>query len=302
MNLNTILAVHGDPMLKFAANISWLYREWPLLERPLKAAEDGFSGVECLFPYHFPARELAASLAHSGLPMVLINAPAGDWDKGERGLAGLPQRGREFQQSLDTAFEYAETLGCKHVHVMAGLLHPTTNAEQQEACLVERLKEACTKAEPRGITILIEALNEVDVPNYLIPDLNTALRIHEQVGCINLKLQFDLYHQQRTSGDLVQSLARLGDRLGHIQCASVPGRHEPDYGEVDYGFIFQQLIRLSYPGWIGAEYGPRKSTRDGLGWLSLAQRLRPALYSRLQGMQHHGTPTTTTLSTEFNNE
>lgn len=289
-------------MLKFAANISWLYREWPLLERPRKAAEDGFAGVECLFPYHFAADELAASLALSELPLVLINAPAGDWDGGERGLAGLPERGADFQHSLETALEYAGVLGCRQVHVMAGLLQPGADVKRQEGCLVERLREACAQAEPRGITVLIEALNATDVPGYLIPDLNKALSIHDQVGHNNLKLQFDLYHQQRSGGDLIQSLGRLGDRLGHIQCAGVPGRHEPDYGEIDYGFVFQQLIRQNYAGWVGAEYGPRQRTRDGLGWLSLARQLRPALYSRLQGMQHQGTPTQTTLSTEYNNE
>lgn len=285
-------------MLKFAANISWLYREWPLLERPLKAAEDGFAGVECLFPYHFPARELASALAHSALPLVLINAPAGDWDNGERGLAGLPERGTDFQQSLNTAFQYAEALGCNQVHIMAGLTHPSFGRKKQEACLVERLKDACAQAELRGITILIEALNQWDVPNYLIPDLNTVMRIHEQVDCTNLKVQLDLYHQQRTNGNLVQSLARLGGRLGHIQCAGVPGRHEPDYGEVDYGFVFQQLIRLSYTGWIGAEYGPRQRTRDGMGWLALAQKLQPAIYSQLQGMPHQVATSKDALSTE----
>lgn len=258
-------------MLKFAANISWLYREWPLLERPLRAAEDGFHGVECLFPYHFSADELAEVLSRSAIPLVLINAPAGNWDSGERGIASLPDRGIDFQKSLDKAFEYAERLDCKQVHVMAGLITPLLKRDEQEACLVERLQDACSQASQRGITILIEALNKIDVPNYLLSDLSTVLRIHEQVNCVNLKVQFDIYHQQLTSGDLVQSLVRLGDRLGHVQCAGVPGRHELDETEINYSFVFKQLSRLGYQGWIGAEYEPRQRTRDGLGWLRVAQ-------------------------------
>ncbi|MCH8532627.1 MAG: TIM barrel protein [Saccharospirillum sp.] len=289
-------------MLKFAANITWLYREWPFLERPLKAAEDGFDGIECLFPYHFPADDLAESLGQSRMPLALINAPAGDWEQGERGLAGLPGREVEFAQSLEQAWHYASILGCSQVHVMAGLQQPSLTRESQLECLIKRLKHACDQANRLGITVMIEALNAQDVPNYLVPNLTTALSIHEQVDRPNLKIQFDLYHQQRTDGDLSQNLARLGSALGHIQCAGVPGRHEPDYGEIDFGYIFQQLTRLNYSGWIGAEYSPRQRTRDGLNWLSAAKKLRPALYSRLRGIHTQGSLNQDYLSTENNNE
>ena len=289
-------------MLKFAANITWLYREWPFLERPIKAAEDGFDGIECLFPYHFPVEELAESVRQSQMPVALINAPAGNWEQGERGLASLPGREVDFTQSLEQAWHYASALGCTKVHVMAGLQQPSLARESQLECLIERLKRACKDANKHGIAVMIEALNAQDVPGYLVPDLTTALYIHEQVNRSNLKIQFDLYHQQRTDGDLSQNLVRLGDTLGHIQCAGVPGRHEPDYGEVDFGFIFQQLTRLNYSGWIGAEYSPRQHTRDGLGWLSSAKALRPALYSRLRGIYSQGSLNQDYLSTENNNE
>jgi hydroxypyruvate isomerase len=267
------LGVLGDIMLKFAANISWLYREWPLLERPIKAAEDGFDGVECLFPYQFTVTQLAKSLKKSALPLVLINAPAGDWDAGERGLAGLPSKETAFKQSLETAMQYATALGCKQVHVMAGVYDPAYTKEAQDGCLITRLAQACEQAEVHGITVLIEALNKHDVPNYIIPDLKTALRIQNEVNRENLKIQFDIYHQQRTDGDLAQNLNGIENQLGHIQCAGVPGRHEPNIGEVDYNFVFKQLIRQGYNGWIGAEYSPRQRTRDGLDWLTSVKNL-----------------------------
>ena len=261
-------------MLKFAANISWMYREWPFLERPIKAAEDGFDAVECLFPYQFSAQDLSEVLKLCKLPLILINAPAGNWDNGDRGLAGLPNREGDFIRSLEMAWQYAQQLDCKKIHLMSGLVHTSMTLEKQYDCLIERLKFACDQAEALGITVLIEALNADDMPNYLIPNLTTALMIHERVDRKNLKIQFDLYHQQRTEGDLSKNLVRIGNKLGHIQCAGVPGRHEPNDGEVDYGYIFKKLSNLKFEGWIGAEYDPRKNTRDGLGWLEIAEPFR----------------------------
>lgn len=261
-------------MLKFAANISWMYREWPFLERPIKAAEDGFDAVECLFPYHFPAQDLSDVLKLCKLPIALINAPAGNWDEGDRGLAGMPHRENDFIRSLALAWQYAQQLDCKKIHLMSGLVQTSITQEQQYDCLIERLRFACDQAEILGITVLIEALNTDDMPNYLIPNLDTALQIHERVNRKNLKIQFDLYHQQRTGGDLSQNLTRIANKLGHVQCAGVPGRHEPHHGEIDYGYIFQKLSNLNYEGWIGAEYNPRENTRDGLGWLEVAKPFR----------------------------
>lgn len=263
-------------MLKFSANISWLYREWPFLDRPEKAAQDGFAGVECLFPYEFEPEALASALKRSDLPLVLLNAPAGSWNLGDRGLAGLPQRYVEFAESLQTALRYARALDCPKVHVMAGNHDPSIGIVQQNDCLVERLQLACDQASAMNVTILIEPLNTFDMPDYLIPDLTSALLIHERVNRSNLKIQLDLYHQQMTGGDLTRTLLALGPNLGHVQCAGVPGRHEPDSGEVNYSYIFQQLTKLNHRVWVGAEYTPMNKTRDCLGWLSRAQNMLPA--------------------------
>jgi 2-dehydrotetronate isomerase len=259
-------------MPRFAANMSLMYGEWDFPERFAAAAEDGFAGVECQFPYAWPAAELAARRADAGVQMVLINAPPGDAAAGERGLAALPGREDEFRRSLlEQALPYAAALGCPRVHVMAGVAPPGADRAAMRATFVANLDWAAAQAAPHGVTLLVEPLNTRDMPGYLIQRQDEAHAICAEVGAANIAVQMDLYHCQIVEGDLSTRLRRHLDpaqptRVGHLQFAGVPDRHEPDEGEVHYPYLFELVDRLGWDGWVGAEYRPRGATRNGLGW------------------------------------
>ncbi len=257
-------------MPRFAANLSWLFTEVPLLDRFAEAAHAGFRGVECLFPYEVPAKEIAERVEAHRLEFVLLNAPPGEWAAGDRGTASLPGREHEFQAGFVTGLRYAQALRCPRVHVMAGLLPAGCDGEQrtrQRSTFVRNLRFACAEARPQGITVLIEALNPRDMPNYLFSTQAEAHSIREEVGATNLKVQMDLYHAQIAEGDLSEKIRRWLPHIGHFQIAGVPGRHEPDTGEISYDWIFRLLGELRYDGWIGCEYRPAQGTTAGLSWL-----------------------------------
>jgi hydroxypyruvate isomerase len=266
-------------MPRFAANVSFLFNEVPLLERFAEAAHAGFRAVECTFPYEVPAKEIADQLKQHRLEMALFNAPPGDWDAGERGTASLPGREHDFAASFVTALRYAEVTGCKRIHAMAGLVPEGADAERRaraRATFVRNLRFACGEALPRGVTVLIEPLNPRDVPNYLMSRQDEAHAIRAEVGAPNLKVQMDLYHTQIVEGDLSERIRRWLPQVGHIQIAGVPGRHEPDIGEINYAWIFKLLDELKYDGWIGCEYRPQQGTAAGLTWLYRLLDRRPA--------------------------
>ena len=257
-------------MPRFSANLSFLFTEVPFLERFAEAAHAGFRGVECAFPYDGTAAEIAAQLKQNRLEMVLFNAPPGDWAAGERGTASLPDREHEFAASFVTALRYAQTLSCKRVHVMAGLVAVDADAQRRaraRATLVRNLRFACGEAQAQGVTVLIEPLNPRDMPGYFYSTQREAHAIRAEVGAPNLKVQMDLYHAQIVEGDLTENIRRWLPQVGHIQIAGVPGRHEPDIGEVNYSWIFRLLEELRYDGWIGCEYKPQQNTAAGLTWL-----------------------------------
>jgi hydroxypyruvate isomerase len=263
-----ILTRHGMP--RFAANLSFLYTEVPFLDRFAAAAHDGFRAVEFTFGYDVVAKEIAARLAAHGLQVVLINAPAGDLAAGDRGLGALPTREHEFAASVATALAYAQTLACPRVHVMAGLLADGADATQrarQRATLVRNLRFAAREAEEQGVALTIEPINPRDVPGYFLTTQADAHSIREEVGVPNLKVQMDLYHAQIVEGDLSAKLRRWLPHIGHIQIAGVPGRNEPDTGEINYRHLFALLDELGYSGWVGCEYRPRAGTSAGLAWM-----------------------------------
>lgn len=244
-----------------------MYQEHPFLERFGAAAADGFTGVEYLFPYSFDARDIATRLKEHGLSQVLFNAPPGDWDKGERGIAALPGREEEFKRSIATALDYADVLGNQNIHVMAGLVGPNDDRARHRAVYIENLAYASAQAAARGHTVLIEPINTRNMPGYFLNRQDDAHRIREAVGAPNLEVQFDLYHAQIVEGDLAIKLRATIAHVGHIQIAGVPERHEPDEGEVNYPYLLKLIDELGYTGWIGCEYVPRGRTSDGLAWL-----------------------------------
>lgn len=261
-------------MPRFAANLSMLYNELDFLDRFAAAARDGFKGVEYLFPYAYPAADLAARLRAHGLQQVLFNAPPGNWEAGERGLACVPGREAEFQRGIATAVSYARALQCPRIHVMAGLVPPGADAATVRATYIANVRHAAGLAAPHGIQILLEPINGRDMPGFFLNRQDQAHALVAEIGATNVKVQMDLYHAQIVEGDLATKIRQYlpGGNVGHFQIAGVPERHEPDVGEVNYAYLFNVIDRLGYDGWIGCEYRPARgaaphATSDGLGWL-----------------------------------
>ena len=263
-------------MPRLSANLSWLFTEVPFLERFGEAARAGFRAVEFAFAYDVPERAIADRLAEHGLECVLINAPPGDYALGERGIAALPGREKDFAASFATALRYAAVLRCPRIHVMAGLVRAAELRAQTRATFISNLRYACEAAHAQGVTVLIEALNPRDVPNYLFSTASEAHAIREAVGAPNIKAQMDFYHTQIVEGDLAAKLERWLPHIGHLQIAGVPGRHEPDVGEIDYAWLLRRVDELGYDGWVGCEYRPRTTTLAGLGWRDRLVPLRPS--------------------------
>jgi hydroxypyruvate isomerase len=261
-------------MPKFAANLSMLYPELDFLDRFDAAAKDGFKAVEYLFPYAFEIRDIVARLKANGLQQVLFNAPPGNWDAGERGLACLPGREAEFRAGIHQALDYAAALGCPRIHVMAGLLPAGSAHAAHDATYIKQLGWAATQAAQHGVDVLIEPINTRDIPGFFLNRQDRAHAVLAEVAAPNLKVQMDLYHCQIVEGDLAMKLRQYlpGGRVGHIQIAGVPQRHEPDLGEINHPYLFALLDELGYSGWIGCEYRPARGmqaggTSAGLGWL-----------------------------------
>jgi 2-dehydrotetronate isomerase len=257
-------------MLRFAANLTTMYGEYPFPGRFAAAANDGFTAVEYLFPYEYPAQQLAAWLQAHGLVQVLLNAPPGNSAMGDRGLACLPGREEEFRAAIQTALEYAQTLSCPRVHVMAGIRPPGLEHVVLLRTFVANLAWAAELAASAGTELLIEPINPRDMPGYFLNRQDEAHAIVAEIGSPMLKVQMDLYHCQIVEGDVTMKLRKYlsGQKnVGHIQIASVPERNEPDRGELNYDHVFELIDELGYDGWIGCEYRPKAGTSEGLAWL-----------------------------------
>lgn len=253
-------------MPKLAANLTMMYCERPFSERFAAASASGFKGVECHFPYDWSKEEISNLLAANDLKQVLFNLPAGDWQSGERGLAALPGREAEFIDGCGKAIEYARALSCHRLHAMAGIIKNDTDSGAMEDVFVGNLKIAAQMCHEAGIQLLIEPINNIDTPGYFLTSIKQATSIIDAVSSNNLFLQFDVYHQQIMEGNIAHSLASTLPLIKHIQIASVPGRHEPKDGEINYPWILQHLDEIGYQGWVGCEYNPKVNTQDGLEW------------------------------------
>jgi hydroxypyruvate isomerase len=255
-------------MPKFAANLTMLFNEVAFLDRFAAARRAGFAGVEYLFPYEHDAKELRRRLDEQGLAQVLHNLPAGNWGAGERGIACHPDRVAEFEEGVDRAIQYATALGCRQLNCLAGIVPASVDQARARATFVTNLRGAAGRLKDAGIRLLIEPINTRDIPGFFLRTTAQALEIMTEVGSENLFLQYDVYHMQIMEGDLATTIQQHFDRIGHVQIADNPGRHEPGTGEINYDFLFDHLDRIGYAGWVGCEYKPAASTESGLGWMT----------------------------------
>ncbi|WP_266064587.1 2-oxo-tetronate isomerase [Brucella intermedia] len=252
-------------MPRFAANLSMMFTEMPFLDRFAAASQAGFKAVEYLFPYDYRPDAIAAALRRNGLQQALFNIPAGNFAKGDRGLAALEERREEFDHSLQIALSYARDIGAPKLHLMAGI---TERNEKTVAVYRESVLRAADAAEKFGIGILIEPINGFDMPGYFLNDFDWAADFIEKLAHPNVQLQFDIYHCQILHGNLHRNLERLMSLIGHIQVASIPHRNEPGTGELNEAYLFQLIDNLGYTGYVGCEYKPLSETLEGLGWFA----------------------------------
>ena len=249
----------------FAANLSLMFTEHAFLDRFQAAADAGFDAVEFLFPYEFEADAIAERLAEAELEQVLFNLPPGDWAGGDRGMAALPERKEELQRSVTTALAYAQALGTRRLHMMAGIADPADPVHQR--AYRDALAFVADATGEKDITLLIEPLNPRDMPGYFLNSFDLAVAAITDLGRPNVKLQFDVYHRQILHGDVLRALEQMMPIIGHVQIASVPGRNEPGTGELDDFRVLEALDELGYRGFVGCEYRPKEATLDGLDWL-----------------------------------
>ena len=254
-------------MPHFAANLTMLFTELPFLDRFKAAAGAGFGAVEFLFPYDFAKSDIAAALNDHGLKLALHNLPAGDWARGERGIACHPDRVQEFRAGVERAIEYSQALDCPRVNCLAGILPAGVARDAAQGVLIENLRYAAEKLEAADIGLLLEPVNSRDIPGFFVDRPSFGFSILSAVGAKNLKLQYDIYHAQVMEGDLANTIERELEQIGHIQLADNPGRNEPGTGEINYPYLFRHIDELGYAGWIGCEYKPKTTTTEGLGWV-----------------------------------
>jgi hydroxypyruvate isomerase len=250
-------------MPRLAANVSTLFPELGFLERFAAAAAAGFKAVEYQFPYSWKAEEIAARVRAAGVQVVLHNLPAGDFARGERGIAALPGREREFREGVERAIDYARAVNCPRLNCLAGLA-PVDR--EHHAALVDNVRFAARKLGAAGLSLTLEAINTRTVPGFFLSRSAQAIDVLNAAGEGNAFLQYDFFHMQIMEGDLAQTVERLLPRIGHIQLADVPGRHEPGSGEINFDFLLRRLDTLGYSGWVGCEYNPRGDTLEGLKW------------------------------------
>ena len=253
-------------MPRFSANISMLFKELEFLERFEVAAQAGFKAIEIQFPYGWSKRQLGEVAQEAGVQVVLINIPAGDPEKGDRGIGCLPGRVAEFREGVARAIEYATALGCRQMNCLAGIAPQDVDGAKLREIYVSNLRYAAGELARHGMTLLVEAISTRTVPGFYLNRSAQAFALLDEVGADNLKVQYDLYHMRIMGDDLAATIAANLGRIGHMQFADVPGRHEPGTGEIDFPALFDRIDRLGYRGWIGAEYVPTGKTGESLAW------------------------------------
>ncbi|GAB4159120.1 MAG: TIM barrel protein [Roseiflexaceae bacterium] len=268
-------------MLRFNLNISITMRELRWEERIEQATRLGFAAIECWWPHGADLPALARQIGDAGLTVVLCNFDGGSITNGERGFLNHPQRQAEFRAHVPYALEFAQRIGCTHMNALVGNWLSTESRSSQLNRVYENLAWVAEQAAQAGVTVLVEALNPWETPDYILTTSTSALQTLAAVNAPNLQFQYDVYHMQRSEGNIVATLGTALEQIGHIQVADSPQRHQPGTGELNYRFIFQALEQLGYAGWIGLEYFPRGSLAESLAWLP-ADRRQPMTLDQLR--------------------
>ena len=257
---------YARTMPKLAANLSMLFKEVPFLDRFAAAAGAGFRAVEYQYPYEWRPEDIAARARDAGVQIVLHNMPRGEAERSEHGTACLPGREARFREDLERAVEYARAAGCTRLHCMAGVAPPHADRAGLQAAYVANLKYAAGRLQAEGMQVLIEPLSARSVVGYFLAGSAQAARTLDEVAAANVLIQYDVFHMQLMEGNLAEGIERLLPRIGHLQIADVPGRHEPGSGEINFDFLLRHLDAIGYSGWVGCEYNPQGDTAQGLKW------------------------------------
>ncbi len=253
--------------MRFSANLSFLFQELPFYERIDAAAANGFRGVEYMSPYEYDVAEIKRRLRANGLEQVLFNLPVGDFARGERGFASNPERVDEFREGVDEAVDIARELGCTRVNLLVGIAIPGLDGAYARAALVRNARYAARALDAIGATLVVEPLNRIETPGFIIGTTAEALALIAETGATNFKVQYDMYHAQRVEGNQIATLRTHGAKIGHVQIADSPGRNEPGTGELAYERILPVLDEIGYHGWIGCEYKPSRPAPETFAWM-----------------------------------
>ena len=253
--------------LRYCANLGWLFPDLPFEQRFAAAAKAGFKGVEFSQPYDHEISKLKALLDDNGLELALFNLPWGDWAKGDRGFGCVPGRQQEFRDGVKSALDYALALGCKRVNCLAGIAPQGVARGALWQTLAENLHVAAEAMARENITLVVEPINRNDMPGFFLNTSGDAVNAIAASGHPNIKLQYDIYHMQRSEGELAATVTRLLPMIGHMQLADNPGRHQPGTGEINFEFLLNHIAASGYEGWMGCEYAPQGKTEETLGWM-----------------------------------
>ena len=253
-------------MPKFAANLSWMFTEHAFPDRFQAAADAGFRAVECQLPYDFPAESLAIKRQSAGVRQIMFNAPPGDMRAGEYGLAGLPGREQEFRESIDKALDYAAALDCPLIHVLAGIVPESESVSRCWETYLANVSWAAEICAPAGVGVLLEPINTVERPGYLVSLTARAREAIDKIGRDNVGIQYDFHNAQLMEGHITRTLEANIDCIRHMQIAGLPNRTPPDEGEMNHRYLFELIDRLGFQGWVGCEYRPKGNTLESLDW------------------------------------
>ena len=254
-------------MPKFAANLTMLFTEVPFLERFALARQAGFSHVEYLLPYAFRISELKEQLEKNHLQQVLFNLPCGDWAAGERGIASHPDRVGEFQAGVAQAIEYAQALGVSRLNCLAGKRAAPFSDEGHWNTLIRNLQFAAGELAKHDMSLMVEAINHYDLPTFFLNRTEQVIKLLDEAAMPNALMQYDVYHAQREEGEIVATMRKHAARIGHIQIADNPARHQPGTGEINFSFVLKEIDAMGYDGFVGLEYIPHPDSSSSFGWI-----------------------------------